>query len=241
MSKDKEPEESSAAGAPRKLTAAAREALNMLIARGMPMSRALAEVRARPDAFEEAKPSASARPARALVGRPPAASKEDVDRYFEALALRLAEIGVVTDDHATPIAPGDLEKLLNRARLPYAYVAFLRRYGGSRCRLWSHSHAAVEHSHLITMQRKARAMGERLGHPMPEGAFAILSELAATYHFVPAEGGIDEPVHVLLEDLPDRSGPYFASVLGWVDSLAEKAGQAWESGYFRIHPNGTSA
>ena len=37
MSKDKEPEESSAAGAPRKLTAAAREALNMLIARGMPM------------------------------------------------------------------------------------------------------------------------------------------------------------------------------------------------------------
>ncbi|MCA9623173.1 MAG: hypothetical protein KC731_29340, partial [Myxococcales bacterium] len=89
--------------------------------------------------------------------------------------------------------------------------------------------------------RNARKVAKGIGRPMPEGAFAIVGHLGSDYLYLPAEGGIDEVVHLVSEDEPERSGPYYASVLAWVDDLAEGAIGAWESGYFELHPNGTQA
>lgn len=160
-----------------------------------------------------------------------------MDAYFEALANRLAEVGVVPRGYPTPIKDEDQAK----ATLPYAYVAFLRRFGGARCRLWSYNHHAVERSLLLSMQRSARALAKRLGHPIPDSGFAILGHLAAHYFVLHGVGGVDEAVHLVSEDAPEQSGPWFASVLGFVDMLASDAVEAWTSGYFQDRPEGTSA
>lgn len=221
------------------LTAEAKRELNALVARGVPLGEALTRVRAGSGVWQAPAPPVVRTPA--LQGRALATSAAEVDAYYDALQGRLAAIGVVPREHAAPIRPADLERIQGRARLPYAYVAFLRRFGGARCRLWSHDHLAVERAYLLTMQPKARALGERLGHPLPAGAWAILGRLAAVYHYLPGDGGVDEPVHAICEDAPDGCRAIWASVLGWVDHLADDAVRAWDRGYFRNLPGGTQA
>lgn len=142
---------------------------------------------------------------------------------------------------AVPISDAHLSKLLAKARLPYAYVAFLKRFGGQRCRLWSHNHLAVEQPYLAKMQRSAFALGKRVKHPLPPGGFAILGHLGDHHEFVAATGGIDETVSIIDENRPELCGPRWSSVLGWVDSLLEEAEKAHRSGYFATNPNGTQA
>lgn len=209
--------------------------MNALIASGVSVGDALAQVRARADAFEEARPTAPAPPP--PTGRPLATTRDEVDAYLDALATRLATSGLVPTDEAVPVTPAQLRALEARATLPYAYTAFLRRFGGARCRLWSHDHHAVERAHLLPMQRKARALGKRLTLPLPDRAFAIHGNLGASYAYVAGAGGVDEAVAVVCES-PASNRVWWASVLGWIDHLLEGAERAWSQGYFRS-PDGT--
>ncbi|MFK7989541.1 MAG: hypothetical protein AB8I08_26225 [Sandaracinaceae bacterium] len=230
---------SSAAGPARQLSAAAKRELNALLKNGVPVSEAVAQVRKRPDAFETATAGVPA--ARKLHGRPPATSKNEVDAYFKARSARLLTLGLLTEGQAQPIQTSELDALLAKADLPCAYVAFLRQFGGARCRLWSHDHFAVEAAYLPAMQRDARAHAKQVGSPMPKDGFAILGHLANDYSYLRARGGIDGTVYAIVGDYPERSGPWFASVLGWVDDLEEQATRAWNDGYFDKRPEGTTA
>lgn len=222
----------------RQLTPEARAELNALLAAGTPMTEALAKVRQRADAFRDAVAVEKKGPV--PTGRELATTREDVDTHLEALATRLDSIGLVPHAEAVPVTPAQLKRLEARADLPYAYSAFMKRFGGARCRLFSSNHHAVEYEHLLRMQTKAHALAKTLKQPLPDGALAIMGHLGEWYCWFHG-GGIDQPVHILHEGEPESNRVWWHSILGWIDMLATEAEGAWNDGYFKTFPNGTSA
>lgn len=226
----------------KQLSAASTQRLNELLRSGVPFRQAYAQLRAEAGAMETAQPLSLPKAPLKLEGRAPAQTREDVHAHLDALAARLAKSGIVPAEERVGCTPQEVATLREHAHIPYAYEAFLQRFGKQRCRLYSHDHLAIEFPHLEKMQRTARKNAEAWGGNIPPEAFVVCGSLAAAYAFVVVGPEVvDAPVWFTNEETMLDARPYFASVLGWIDALASDAERAWASGYFRDRPRGTTA
>lgn len=83
---------------------------------------------------------------------------------------------------------------------------------------------------------------KQCGFTMPPLAFFMLSCLGDCYHYIECEpqNEVDAIVWVAREDL-DAPFVAYGSILDMVQDFAKDAQRAWDSGYFKHHPNGTRA
>lgn len=221
----------------RQLTQKALKKLNELVASGVPFKDAMAQTAA----WEEASVSVPSAPKPPIK---PTTTLAEATERIDAILAELRDVGVVPDEPGNGCSPEEIAALERDTKrsLPYAYKHLLTHVGKARTRLISHDHIAFELHRLRTMQNKGAAFMARGGFEKPPNAFFLLSALGDAYHYMSCDDpdAVDAAIWVAREDL---DAPFLAypSILDLVQSLSDDAFRAWNSGYFKAHPQGTQA
>lgn len=170
---------------------------------------------------------------------------------FARLLRRLEASHVATPADLVGCTPGEIEMLEARygLRLPRAYRRYLEVMGHRSGRLFTCDHAAVFYPYVLAMTAEQRLLwaearaengsGPPPAFELPGDALLIYGRLGEQFEFIRCRGEDDSPVWYFntWEWQVREAAP---SVLAWLESWCTEAEWAISSGYFDLHPKGTT-